>query len=473
MALALRREGKESFVILERATSVGGTWRENTYPGVACDVPSHLYGFADHPNPAWSSVFAEGPEIHDYLEQVVRDAGLADRVILEAPMAGAQWNGEVWLIAAGGRLVMADNLVMACGRLTEPRAPNVPGLESFPGPLFHSARWDDSVDLRDKKVAVIGSGASAVQLAPELARLGSRVTIFQRTPAWILAKGNRAYSPAEQEGWQIDSAELEQLRDTLYWEGEERFRSRAGDELAAATARDQALAHLHAHVADPDMRRALTPQYAFGCKRVLLSDAFYPAIAAGEVSLEPSALAAVEGTTLIAASGARYSADAVVLATGFETTRQPYGLLVANETGMTLDQHWSAGMTSVGSTLVTGFPNLFVLNGPNASLGHNSAVLIMEAQAEFAARLISSERGPIRVALETEASYTQEIVERSAGTSWVAGGCRNWYVDERSARLTLLWPGTVAAFRERLAHVESDELEPAPSRDYLLVKGSQ
>ncbi|WP_411719614.1 hypothetical protein [Mycetocola sp.] len=216
----------------------------------------------------------------------------------------------------------------------------------------------------------------------------------------------------------------------------------------------------------------LTPDYAFGCKRVLLSDAFYPAIASGDVQLEASALAAVEGNTLIAASGTRREVNVLILATGFETTRQPYATLIEGENGLTLDRHWSTGMTSVGSTLVAGFPSLFVLNGPNASLGHNSSILMMEAQTDFTARLIAAENGPIRVSAEAEASYTREIVERSANTAWIAGGCRNWYVDGRSGRLTLLWPGTVASYRDRLERVLAADIEPDLRKEPLLSKES-
>lgn len=471
-ALSLRRAGRDSFVILERGASVGGTWRENTYPGVACDVPSHLYGLESHPNPAWSSMFAGGSEIHRYLEAIVGDEALTERILLDSPMTGAKWDGRTWRIESGDRPIVADHLIIACGRLTEPRVPTVPGLETFSGPMFHSARWDHSADFDGARVAIVGSGASAVQLAPALSQLGAKVTLFQRSAAWILPKGDRAYSAEEQIHWRSAPADLARVREKLYQEGEARFASRAGDDGASTAAREQALRHLSAQVDDRELRRMLTPDYAFGCKRVLLSDAFYPAIASGGVQLEASALAAVQGNTLIAASGTRHEVEALILATGFETTRQPYAKIIENETGLTLDRHWSTGMTSVGSILVAGFPSLFVLNGPNASLGHNSSILMMEAQTEFTARLIGAGRGPTRVSAEAEASYTLEVVERSANTAWIAGGCRNWYVDGRSGRLTLLWPGTVASYRDRLERVLVSEIQADASDGTLLSKGS-
>ncbi|WP_375385321.1 flavin-containing monooxygenase [uncultured Microbacterium sp.] len=463
MAMALRRAGRESFVILERAASVGGTWRDNTYPGVACDVPSHLYGFAAHPNPDWSGVYARGDEIHAYLQDVADREQLGDRLRLQTPMLSARWVDDRWLIETGGAipgLVEADALVLACGRLTEPEVPDIAGLEGFTGPLFHSARWDHSADLAGARVAVVGTGASAIQLVPELARLAQHVTLFQRTPAWIVPRDARHYSDAERELFATHPEALDGLRAELYTQGEARFASRSGDAAASATATRIALDHLHAQVTDPALRAALTPDYAFGCKRVLLSDQFYPAVASDRVTLQPSALAEVDGQTLVGADGARHEADVLVLATGFASTRQPYAALIRGEDGATLDQHWSDGMTSFASTVVSGFPNLFVLNGPNASLGHNSSVLMVEEQAAYAVRALAARDavgGVLRVEPSAEEAYTDEIARAAASTPWITGGCRNWYVDERSGRLTLLWPGTVDAFRSRLARADGSE----------------
>ncbi|WP_345752954.1 flavin-containing monooxygenase [Microbacterium rhizophilus] len=461
-ALALRAEGVSDFLILERAHAVGGTWRDNIYPGVACDVPAHLYGLSTHPWPGWSRAFAPGAEIRAYLERIVRDEGLDRHLRLGTALTDARWDEDHWVVATGTGpgIIHATNVILAAGRLTEPVIPDIPGLADFPGAVFHSARWDDRIRIEGARIAVIGTGASAVQLTPELARRGADVTLFQRTPAWIVPRRDRAYAAAERSTWADDPAALAALRDELHVEGEARFASRSGDPVAAAEARDVALAHLARQVPDPALRAALTPGYAFGCKRVLLSDAFYPAIADGSVTLEASALAAVDDDVLVAASGARHKADVIVLATGFEAARQPYARLITGEHGLTLDEHWSEGMTSVGSTLVHGFPNLHILNGPNASLGHNSAVLIMEQQAAFSAAVVAAGR-TVRVTAEAEADYTAEIAERAAGTPWLEGGCRNWYTDPRSGRLTLLWPGTVADFRDRLARVRDDILDPA------------
>ncbi|MBW9110439.1 NAD(P)/FAD-dependent oxidoreductase [Microbacterium trichothecenolyticum] len=460
-AMALRRARVQSVAVLERGATVGGTWRDNTYPGVACDVPSHLYGFAAHPNPAWSGVFARGDEIREYLEGVAVAEGILPE--LNTPMRSAAWDAdaEVWRLDLGGaapRILVADALVLACGRLTEPSIPDVPGLETFPGPLFHTARWDHSVDLTGARIGVVGTGASAVQLVPELARVAD-VTLFQRSPAWIVPREGHLYSEAERAGFAADPTVLSELRGDLYAEGERRFPSRSGDAAASAAARSVALEHLAAQVSDLELRAALTPDYAFGCKRVLLSDAFYPVLAAGAATLEASALSSVDGSTLVAASGRRHEADVLVLATGFASTQQPYAELVRGET-VTLAEHWSGGMTAYASTVVPGFPNMFVLNGPNASLGHNSSVLMIEEQAAYLARTLARRRGVLRVRPDIEAAWTAEIDRAAASTPWIAGGCRNWYVDARTGRLTLLWPGTVDSFRARLSAADGSEFLP-------------
>ena len=469
-AMTLRDAGHD-IAIFERAHGVGGTWRDNTYPGVACDVPSHLYGFARHPEPGWSAEFAPGAEIQAYLERVVERERLAASMTFDSPLIDAEWDEDAatWRLQFGGAhpvSVDADVLVLACGRLSEPRIPAVAGLETFTGPIFHTARWDDSAELDGQRVAVVGSGASAIQVVPELARRAAALTLFQRSPAWIMPRGGRSFTAEERMRFAQHPEELASLRARLDAEGEARFSSRSGG-AAAAAAEAQARAHLEAQIVDPRLRDLLTPDYAFGCKRVLLSDAFYPALASGRVELEPSALAAVDGGDLVAASGARYrGVDAVVLATGFQTTRQPYAKYVRGDRGITLEEHWDGGMTSFASTVVAGFPNLFVLNGPNASLGHTSSVLMSEAQAEYVAQVLARRPagGVLRVRPEAERDYTRLVDDRAAGTPWLVGGCRSWYVDDRSRRLTLVWPGTVADYRTVIAAADGTEFESAAVR---------
>jgi cation diffusion facilitator CzcD-associated flavoprotein CzcO len=305
--------------------------------------------------------------------------------------------------------------------------------------------------------------------------------LFQRTPAWIVPRGDRAYTAQERRRFAARPDELAALRDELYSEGEARFASRSGDPDAAAAAAAQARSHLARQIDDPALRAVLTPDYSFGCKRVLLSDEFYPAVASDAVQFAGSALARIEEGALVAASGARYDADVLVLATGFASSQQPYADLVVGEDGRTLAEHWAAGMTSFASTVVAGFPDLFVLNGPNASLGHNSSVLMAEAQAEYVVRsldvaAVRAHAAPaasvLRVDPAAERAYTERIDGAAATTPWIRGGCDNWYVDERSGRLTLLWPDTVGAFRTMLNENDGSEFLPvAHPRDPSRARG--
>ncbi len=454
MALALHRDSDKSFVVLERSDGIGGTWRDNTYPGLTCDVPAHLYTFADHPNSQWSALYPSGSEIRDYLVGTAADQNLDGRILFNTPLTKARWIADYWEIESSAQtIVHAEHLVLCCGRLTTPRVPHIDGLHSFPGPIFHSARWDHDAQLAGANVAVVGTGASAVQIVPEIARQAANVTVFQRTPGWIVPRGNHSYSAVDRRGWTEHPERLASLRQDLFTDGEARFASRSGDPAAAHAARHIAIEHLHSQITDPALRELLTPAYDFGCKRVLLSDDFYPTLQRPTVALEPTALAAVDGPTLIADSDRQYQADVLIFATGFETQRQPYTELIVGESGSTLAEHWSDRMTSVGSTLVNDFPSLFVINGPNASLAHNSAVLMIEEQVQFIVRLMTSTSGPVRVTEEAEAAYTREIDRRAAGTPWVDGGCSNWYVDERSGRLILLWPGSTSAFHQELGRI--------------------
>ncbi|HWL60215.1 MAG TPA: NAD(P)/FAD-dependent oxidoreductase [Microbacteriaceae bacterium] len=472
-AIQLERSGRGDFVVLERAAAIGGTWRDNVYPGVACDIPSHLYSFSFMPNPAWTRRFAPGEEIRAYLESCVDAAGIRDRIRLRDGLLDATWTDGHWQLHAAHGEFTADTLVLACGRLTEPRLPDVPGLTEFAGPVVHSARWDPALDLRGRRVAVVGTGASAVQLAPELAR-DAEVILVQRTPAWVLPRGDHAYRPEEQAAFDADPLLVDAIRREAYLAGEALVPQRLGDLDALDWAQARALAHLHAQVPDPVLRAALMPDYELGCKRAVFSDDLYPAIASGAIVLEPSALVAVRGSRtrsgdecggasphssrvgrVVAASGREYEVDAIVLATGFETVAQPYARRVRGIDGETLAEHWADGMVSVASTMVAGFPDLYVLDGPNASLGHNSSILMIEAQLDYlldALRHREATGHPLVPSAAAEAAYTRRIDESAAGTVWLTGGCRSWYVDR--GRLALLWPDTVDAFRERGARFD-------------------
>ena len=455
LAIRLRRAGRSDFVVLERAEEVGGVWRDNVYPGVACDIPSHLYSYSFRPKDDWSRVFAPGAEIHDYLRKAAAEEGVLPHVRLGTALESAAWDegARRWRLRTSRGALEAEVLVLAAGRLTQPNLPDVPGLDGFPGRAFHSSRWDPT-PLTGLRVGVVGTGASAVQLLPHVAAEAAHTVVFQRTPAWVLPRGDRAYA----------ADEPRPSRTTLAAEAERLFEARLAGSDAARALRARALAHLSGQVGDPTLRAALTPSYAIGCKRAVFSDDYFPALQRRDVTLEPSALARVEGSRAVAAGGSAYDLDVLVFATGFETARQPYAELVAGRRGETLAEHWSDGMTSHASTVVTGFPNLFIVDGPNATLGHHSAIEVVEAQIDYilgALDHLDRRGGPLEVSAEAEADYTALIDRLAARTVWLQGGCRSWYLDPRSGRLVLLWPERASEFRRLNGSFEPAAFGPA------------
>jgi cation diffusion facilitator CzcD-associated flavoprotein CzcO len=465
LGIRLRRRGDRSFAIFERASQPGGTWRDNTYPGVACDVPSHLYSYSFMPNPGWSTFFAPGAEIQRYLMHCIDAEGLDENIRLNTDVAGARWDDgrSLWVLESSAGTVTARVLVLAAGRLSSPRYPDVPGIDSFPGPAFHSARWEHDVDLSGKRVAIVGSGASSVQIVPEVARIASRVSVLQRSAPYVIPRENPEYTAAERSLLERDPAELARVRAALFWRAEEAFAQRAAEPQALDAARTRALDHLHAQVTDVDLREKLTPGYEIGCKRVLISSEYYPALSQPHVNLEASALAAIEGDTLVMANGSRHEADVVVFATGFHAAEQPYAATIVGRDGVTLAEHWIDGMTAFASTAVSGFPNMFVINGPNAAVGHNSAIYMIEAQIDYVLGALQYQRAEgdpvLTVTAEAERSYVDLVDALSASTVWMTGRCDSWYLDPRSGRLTLIWPDFAFAFRERNARFSADAYE--------------
>jgi cation diffusion facilitator CzcD-associated flavoprotein CzcO len=458
-ALRLRAEGEDSYVVIERAPAVGGTWRDNTYPGVACDVPAHLYCFSFLPNPWFSRRFAPGAEIRAYLEHAADP--IRDHLRLSTNVDAATWVDNQWELTTSAGPVSADVLVLAAGRLTAPRIPDVPG--RFEGPIFHSSRWDHSVALDGRRVAVVGTGASGIQLLPAVTRRARSVVVMQRSAPYILPRDDAPYTSRARTRFAKHPDELADLRADLFARAEMLYDARVGDLEARHNARWQALQHLADHVPDPSLRTRLTPDYEFGCKRVLYSSQYYLAAAAPHVTVTGS-LAGFDPEAVLTDSG-RYEADVVILATGFHTARQPYARFVRGRTQRTLDEHWSDGMQAYASTSVHGFPNLYVLDGPNASLSHNSAVVMIETQIEYLlGALRHTAPGMIlEISARAEAEYAHEMAVRSLGKPWTSG-CSNWYVDRRNGRQVLLWPGRATEFRDRFG-----AFDPRPYDEIIIA----
>lgn len=461
-ATRLARRGGTSFAVLERADRVGGTWRDNHYPGVSCDIPSHLYSYSFAPEPDWSAFYAPGAEIQAYLERVVDREGLSPRLQLGTEVLDMVFDEQAdrWRVRTSRGEWSAAVLVVCAGRLSEPRLPSIPGLDDFAGPVFHSARWRHDVDLDGARVGIVGSGASAVQIVPHLAERAAEVVLFQRSAPYVVPRRNREYPLDERRTLARAPGALERLREELFWRAELGFAGRVGVPAAIDGLREAALGHLAAQVADPALRALLTPDYEIGCKRVLLSDDYYPALSQPHVQVVPSPLRRVEGSTAIGDDGAAHEVDALVFATGFHSTRPPFARRIRGRRGTLLADRWSEGMAAYDSTTVHGFPNMFVVNGPNASLGHNSAVHMIETQIDYVLAALDhlEESGAtvLEVTAEAEAASVARIDRLSADTVWTNGGCESWYVDAASRRLTLLWPDFAFAFREELGRFDPE-----------------
>ena len=452
MAVQLRKRGFDDFVILERAADVGGTWRDNVYPGCACDIPSLLYSFSFATSAAWTRVYPRQPEIWEYLRHLVAAGGLRPHLRFDAEMTQAEYDeaAGTWRVTAGGAAYECRVVILAMGALSRPHIPQLPGIERFAGPAFHSAQWRSDVDLREKNVAVVGTGASAIQFVPEIAPAVKRLTVFQRTAPWVIPRADRPVSArrAFLRRWIPGYARLS--RTLLYWLLEVRALAFTVEPKLLAVQEAVVLRHLARRVPDAALRDALTPDYRMGCKRVLISDDYYPALCRPNVTLTTSPIREVRERSIVTADGAEHPADAIVFGTGFRATDGP-DARVTGRAGRTLAEAWRDGMSAYLGTSVAGFPNLFLLIGPNTGLGHNSMVLMMEAQYRYvlgALRLLRRRKlRALDVRPEVQERYNARLQRRLARTVW-ASGCRSWYLD-RNGKNTTLWPGFTFAFRAR------------------------
>jgi cation diffusion facilitator CzcD-associated flavoprotein CzcO len=471
MAIRLREEGIEDFVVLERAGDVGGTWRDNTYPGIACDVPSHLYSFSFAPNPGWSRTFSPGSEIWDYLRVCARRYGVMPHVRFDHEVTGAGWDEEaqLWRIETSQGPLTANLLVAGMGGLSEPAVPAIPGIGSFEGTIFHSARWQHDHDLAGERVAVIGTGASAIQFVPRIQPEVGRLHLFQRTPPWVVPHRDRPISERERRAFRALPQLQLLVRAAVYWARETfvlAFMHRPLAKLPERIARR----HLEAQVPDPELRARLTPSYTIGCKRVLISDDYYPALSRPNVELVTDGIREVRERSIVTEDGAEHEIDTIVFGTGFHVVDMPATKLLRGRDGKLLDEVWQGSPQAHLGTTIAGFPNLFMLVGPNTGLGHNSIVFMIESQIAYVLDCLRFMRRhgvrTIDVRPEVQEAFNAEIQERLQGTVWNAGGCASWYLDD-NGRNTTLWPGFTWPFRQRLRRFEPAQhvlgmREPAP-----------
>lgn len=442
-------------LVLERRDDVGGTWNDNTYPGCRCDVPSPLYSFSFAPNPDWSELYSPQPEIQDYLRATADRFGVTPRIRFGVAVLDAAWDEDTlrWRLQTTAGPVTSDLLVLGTGPLSEPAVPDIDGLDSFTGPVLHSARWDPDVELAGKRIAVIGTGASAIQIVPQIQPDAANIDLYQRTAAWVLPHPNRRMTGFERRMFKRLPATQKALRAGIYVLLESMSVALTRRPQLTGAARRIGLAHLRRHVKDPVKRRQLTPHYAPGCKRLLPSDDFYPAVAEEDVEIVTDGIGRVDATGIVSSDGTHRPCDVIVLATGFHVTDNPMMELIRGRSGATLAKVWSEdGMGAYLGSAVPGFPNMFFLAGPNTGIGHTSLVVMIEAQVRYLMSGLDemSQRGAKTFEVRREAydAYNAEIQDRMARTVWNTGGCRSWYLDARGRNPTL-WPDFTFRFIQR------------------------
>jgi cation diffusion facilitator CzcD-associated flavoprotein CzcO len=461
MSIALRGAGRTNFEIWERASGLGGTWRDNDYPGCACDVASPIYSFSFAPKPNWSSLYGRQPEILEYLRAVASDHGLEPHLRFRREMVSARWTGDRWKVsAADGRVTEACFLVLATGALSNGRLPDIPGRESFAGAMWHSANWDHSFGLAGKRVAVIGTGASAIQFVPEIAPEVGHLAVYQRTPPWVMPKMDRTIGEEEAELYRKRPWRQKLLRLFLYARNETllpRFRTMRGLETFEEIGR-QIIAH---HIADPDLREKLTPKYRLGCKRLLISNDWYPTLARENVDVVTEGIEAITPAGILSADGAERPFDAIIFGTGFDVEASWKGPEIKGLGGLLLRDQWASAPKAHLGISVAGFPNLFLTTGPATGLGHNSAVYMIEAQIAHimsVMKLAERKRAALMPTRAAEDAFFESVQARMENTVWMKGGCQSWYLLGGTKNYTL-WPGHSFTYRRRVRKARPRDYE--------------
>jgi cation diffusion facilitator CzcD-associated flavoprotein CzcO len=468
-AIELRRHQIRNVTILEKAPDLGGTWFYNTYPGAACDVPSHLYSFSFAQRQDWSRLCSVAPEIHDYLHEVARTHGVEELIETGSTVTSCSWDGERcrWSVkTARGGAYEADALILATGQLHQPARPAIEGAGTFAGHSFHSAEWDHDYPLAGKRVGVIGTGASAVQFVPEIAPVLRRLTVFQRTGNWFLPRKNRPYpAPVLAAIGRVPG--LQGLRRKLVFQYTESLtlairHPRTVGRLAGALS----AAFMRSQLKDPRTREQAWPHYTFGCKRILFSSSFLPALQRANVELVTDAIARFTPTGIVTADGSEHELDCIIWATGFQTNDFMFPMRIAGVDGLDLGECWSGGAHAHLGMCVPGFPNMFVMYGPNTNTSGGSILVYLEAQAAYIrqalARLRDRGAGAIEVRADVEAASDRELQARFAGTAWM--DCDSWYRDEHG-RIVTNWPGYMREYLAQTRRLDTAEYTFAPAPD--------
>ncbi len=456
-AIHLQKRGLTDFVLLEEAASVGGTWRDNTYPGCACDVPSHLYSFSFELNPNWSRQFAPQDEIRAYIEHCAEKYGLMPRIEFNSRVEEARWDEDdkLWRLSIrGGRTLTARFVVFCLGGLREPRFPQIPGRDSFAGPTMHSTRWRHDVDLKGLRVGVIGTGASAIQVVPGIAERTGHLTLFQRTAAWVRPRQDAAISPRRQAFYRRFPLAMQLERARIYARYESRWPLFKRGEWVDRLMRRLMEKDIRRAVRDTQLADKLIPAYKPACKRVLLSDDFYPALQREDVDLEVSRIVEIVPDGAVLADGRKIELDAIVYCTGFEIE---YGQVqIYGNGGVNLIDYWDRRPRAYLGLTVPGFPNSFTILGPNTALGHNSVIVMIEAGIRYTVAAIEyaldNDLADLDLREDALAAFVSEVDSKHRGLVW-ASGCDSWYLGEDGVNFTL-WPGSTLAYIQRTRHFD-------------------
>lgn len=467
MGIKLLEAGINDFVILEKADDIGGTWRDNTYPGAACDVSSHLYSFSFEPNPDWSRMFSGQKEIYDYLKNVVKKYQLEPYIKYEHEVTGGSFDelSGKWNINVSGKEdIKARFWINGMGPLNRPTFPEIPGKDSFQGPAFHSSEWDHSVDLNGKRVAVIGTGASSIQVTPSIAPIVEQLYVFQRTPAWVMPKMDRTMTSFEKKLFKAIPFIQKLYRWRIYWYNE--IPAYAFTYKPKYTKFIQALSlrNLKKRVPDKALREKLTPKYMIGCKRILLSNDYYPAFLRPNVELVTEGIESIDENSIITRDGNKREIDAIVYCTGFMAAEFPAYFKMKGLNGKTLDDEWKTAPEAFLGTTVSGFPNMYLIIGPNTGLGHNSMIYMIEAQVTYIMDALKKARKAnykyMDVKKDSQDEYNKNIQKKLVGTAWDSG-CVSWY-QTKAGKNTSIFPGFTFEFSKKTKKVNE--------RDYNWVK---
>ena len=444
MAIRLKQAGENDFVVLERASDVGGTWRDNTYPGCQCDVPSHLYSFSFAPNPNWSRAFSRQPEIWGYLRGCARRYGILPHVRFNHAVTLAAWDDEQqhWRLETSGGTITARFMVSGMGGLSEPSIPPIAGLENFKGTYFHSATWNHEHSLKGRKVAVVGTGASSIQFVPRIQREVGELQLYQRTPPWIMPHRDKRLEAWKHVLYNRFPGAQRLVRNAIYW-GREGFIPFFTNARLANVPKGISLKHLETQVKDPVLRARLTPNYAVGCKRILISNDYYPALQQPNVEVITEGIKEIREHSIVSTDGTEREVDTIIFGTGFHVTDSPYAERIRGRDGRLLSEVFESSPQAHRGTTVAGFPNAFILLGPNTGLGHTSVVVMIEAQLRYILDALGFMKRESVATVEpredAQVLYNEKLQGALKNTVWNAGGCASWYLDA-TGRNSTLWP---------------------------------